>query len=53
MPRIELVTEIGATPEVCFDSTRDLGLHLESMAHSGERAVAGTTSGRRRRSPIR
>ena len=45
MPRIEIVTVIRATPDRCFDCSRDLDLHLKSMAHTGERAVAGKTSG--------
>lgn len=45
MPRIKLVTEINATPERCFDLARDLDLHVESLGHTGERAVAGKTSG--------
>ena len=45
MPRIEILTSIQASPERCFDCSCDLDLHLRSMAHSGERAVAGKTSG--------
>jgi ligand-binding SRPBCC domain-containing protein len=45
MPRIELQTVIAASPEVCFDLSRDLDLHLRSMAGSGERAIAGRTTG--------
>lgn len=45
MPRIEIVTEIAASPARCFDCARDLDLHVTSMAHTGERAVAGRTSG--------
>lgn len=45
MPVITIVTAIRATPEKCFDASRDLDLHLESMGHTGERAVAGKTSG--------
>lgn len=43
--RIEVVTRIGASPEVCFDCARSLDLHVRSLAHTGERAVAGRTSG--------
>jgi len=32
-------------PERCFDAARDLDLHLRTMAHTNERAVAGRTSG--------
>lgn len=45
MAVIRIVTQIRATPERCFDASRDLDLHLESMWHTGERAVAGRTSG--------
>lgn len=45
MARIQIVTEIRATPLVCFDRARDLDLHARSMQRSGERAVAGKTSG--------
>jgi ligand-binding SRPBCC domain-containing protein len=42
---IRIETFIAAPPERCFDAARDLDLHLESMAHTGERAVGGRTSG--------
>ena len=45
MTTITIVTTIRATPERCFDASRDLDLHLASMAQTGERAVAGRTSG--------
>ena len=45
MPVITLVTVVRATPERCFDASRDLDLHLRSMGDTGERAVAGKTSG--------
>lgn len=45
MPRIELVTEIRAPPERCFDLSRDVDLHLESMASSRETAIAGRACG--------
>ena len=45
MHTIQIVTWIAAPPERCFDAARDLDLHLQSMAHTGERAVAGRTSG--------
>jgi len=41
--RVEIV--IRAPLERCFDAARDLDLHVRSMAHTGERAVAGRTSG--------
>ena len=45
MPVLTILTTIRATPERCFDASRDLDLHLQSMGHTGERAVAGKTSG--------
>ena len=45
MPVITILTTVRASPERCFDASRDLDLHLESMGHTGERAVAGKTSG--------
>ena len=45
MPRIELTTEIPATPEECFELSLSVDAHRSSMADSGERAVAGVTSG--------
>jgi len=45
MQTIRITTWIAAPPERCFDAARDLDLHLRSMAHTGERAVAGRTSG--------
>lgn len=45
MPRFELCTLIRAPRERCFDLSRDIDLHVRSMAESGERAIAGCTSG--------
>ena len=45
MPRIELTTEIPATPERCFDLSLSVDAHRSSMSDSGERAIAGVTSG--------
>lgn len=45
MPRIELTTEIPATPEQCFELSLSVDVHQASMSDSGERAVAGVTSG--------
>ena len=45
MAKIELVTCIKAAPECCFDLARDLDLHQRSLTHTGERAIAGRTSG--------
>jgi ligand-binding SRPBCC domain-containing protein len=45
MPTITVETLVRATPERCFDAARDLDLHVTSMSHTAERAVAGRTSG--------
>ena len=45
MARIVVVTRIEAPPARCFDLARDIDFHVASMAHTGERAVAGVTSG--------
>jgi ligand-binding SRPBCC domain-containing protein len=45
MPVLRIVTEIAAPVEACFDLSRSIDLHLESMMASDERAVGGVTSG--------
>jgi ligand-binding SRPBCC domain-containing protein len=45
MIRIELVTRIAAPIERCFDLARSIDLHMASTNWTGERAVAGITSG--------
>jgi ligand-binding SRPBCC domain-containing protein len=45
MPVIRIETAIRAPVAVCFDLSRSIDLHLESMISSDERAVAGVTSG--------
>ena len=40
-----MVTDVDAPVEVCFDLSRSIDLHLESMLASDERTVAGVTSG--------
>jgi ligand-binding SRPBCC domain-containing protein len=42
----ELVSNIAAPPERCFDLSLDIDLRVGSMTDSGERAVEGVTSGR-------
>jgi len=42
---IRIETRIAAPAERCFDAARDLDLHVKSIAHTNERAVAGRTSG--------
>jgi ligand-binding SRPBCC domain-containing protein len=43
--RIELTTRISAPRERCFDLARSVDVHVRSAAPTGERAVAGRTSG--------
>ena len=45
MARIELSTRIAAPRERCFDLARSVELHTRSTAATGERAIAGRTSG--------
>ncbi|MEO8885759.1 MAG: SRPBCC family protein [Mucilaginibacter sp.] len=45
MPTIELLTEINAPIKRCFDLARSIDLHLISTKHTGEQAIAGTTTG--------
>ncbi|HEY3841354.1 MAG TPA: SRPBCC family protein [Bryobacteraceae bacterium] len=45
MPVIEVLTDIHAPAELCFDLARDIDLHIESTAGTGERAVGGVLNG--------
>ncbi len=45
MAVIRIVTAIAAPIEWCFDLARDIDFHTRSLAGTGERAVAGRTSG--------
>lgn len=45
MPRIELNTEINAPIHVVFDLSRSIDFHAKTTQHTGERAIAGKTSG--------
>lgn len=45
MPTIEITTIINAPIESCFNIARDIDIHVASTAHTGERAIAGRTSG--------
>ena len=45
MPVIELSTQIAAPVDRVFDLARSIDLHVASTGKSGERAVAGVTSG--------
>lgn len=45
MYKLRVTTLIAATPAVCFDLARSVDAHLASASETGERAVAGKTSG--------
>jgi len=45
MPTFILITRIHAPVEICFDLARSIDLHLETMKSTGEKAIAGVTSG--------
>ena len=45
MPVITLVSSIKAPADRCFDLSCSIDLHQISTRHTGERAIAGTTSG--------
>jgi ligand-binding SRPBCC domain-containing protein len=46
VPNIDLITDIAAEPEVCFDISIDVGVHLAASAT--ERVVAGVRAGQMR-----
>ena len=45
MPAIHLTTEILAPIDRCFDLGRSIDLHVATASASGERAIAGVTTG--------
>lgn len=45
MPKIELITQINSTLEICFDLSRSIDLHIISSAKTKEQAIAGRTNG--------
>jgi ligand-binding SRPBCC domain-containing protein len=45
MPQIRLETIIRASPGACFELSLSVDAHSESMRQSGEKVVAGVTSG--------
>jgi ligand-binding SRPBCC domain-containing protein len=45
MPHLKLITKINAPVEVCFNLARSIDLHKQSMLHTNEQAIAGTTNG--------
>lgn len=45
MAKFRIVTEVAAPVAVCFDLARDIDFHTRSLGDTGERAVAGRTTG--------
>jgi ligand-binding SRPBCC domain-containing protein len=45
MPLIELKTFIKADPEICFDLSLNIDLHMQSMNQTNEKAIGGRTGG--------
>lgn len=45
MPIIKLKTTIDATMEIVFNAARNIDMHKNSMNHTNEKAIAGTTRG--------
>ena len=45
MTTIYLETLINASPDICYDLSRSIDLHQQSMVQSNERAVDGRTKG--------
>lgn len=45
MPLIHLITKIKAPIQVVFDLSRSIDFHQESASKTGEKAIAGRTSG--------
>jgi ligand-binding SRPBCC domain-containing protein len=45
MALIRVEVEIAASPALCFDLARSVDVHVASAQTSGERAVAGVTTG--------
>src|SRR4051794_12470705 len=45
MAKFRIETSIAAPIEVCFDLARDIDFHTRSLIDTGERAMAGRTSG--------
>lgn len=45
MPEIKIGTRIDAPIETVFDLARSIDLHVQSTAHTHEKAVAGCTTG--------
>ena len=46
MATIRVETFIKASAETCFDLARDIDVHLQTTGTTGEKAIAGVTSGK-------
>lgn len=45
MFHLELITEINAPQQLCFDLSRSIDAHLSSLEHTQEKAIDGVTHG--------
>ncbi|MCS7458798.1 SRPBCC family protein [Paenibacillus doosanensis] len=45
MPLIQMSLMIHAPTQLCFDLSRSIDIHMQSMSQTGEKAVAGRTGG--------
>jgi ligand-binding SRPBCC domain-containing protein len=45
MTTIHLTTELNADIETCFDTSRDISIHLLSTKQTNEKVISGRTSG--------
>lgn len=45
MAEILISTQVNAPIQIVFDLSRSIELHLESTQHTGEKAIAGVTTG--------
>jgi len=45
MTQIVIHTSIKASESICFDLARSVDVHISSLSHTKERAIAGRTSG--------
>jgi len=46
VPTVRVETFIKASQETCFDLARDIDVHMQTTGSTGEKAVAGVTSGK-------
>lgn len=45
MTKIQLITNVYAPIEICFDLSLDIDFHKKTMSHTNEKAIAGRTNG--------